>query len=244
MRDIRKIYGLAFLFATISVALAISIVALPGGIYAENMEVKLPTKDGSDSFQVQDSDGMFLMSVLSNGNVGIGTTSPTQALDVNGTTRTSVLEITGGADLSEYFYINGVIKTHLNSSSQVIAKPGMLVSIDPENPGTLIVSSKAYDRAVAGVISGAGGVKSGMLMGQKGTAAAGDHPVALTGRVYCYADASKGAIHPGDLLTTSNTPGYAMKVNSYDMAHGATIGKAMTSLEEGKGLVLTLVSLQ
>jgi hypothetical protein len=120
----------------------------------------------------------------------------------------------------------------------------MVACIDTENPGKLLVSSKAYDRTVAGIISGAGGVQPGMLMGQSGSKADGDYPVALTGRVYCKADASYGQIQPGDLLTTSDTPGYVMKVSDYDRAHGATIGKAMSSLDEGTGLVLTLVSLQ
>jgi hypothetical protein len=35
-----------------------------------------------------------------------------------------------------------------------------------------------------------------------------------------------------------------MKVSSYEEANGAIIGKAMTSLEDGKDLVLVLVSLQ
>ena len=68
--------------------------------------------------------------------------------------------------------------------------------------------------------------------------------MALSGRVYCLADASNGPIEPGDLLTTSETPGHAMKVTDHDRAHGATIGKAMTGLEEGRGLVLALVALQ
>jgi hypothetical protein len=82
------------------------------------------------------------------------------------------------------------------------------------------------------------------LMGQQGTKADGKHPVALTGRVYCQADASNGAIQPGDLLTTSDTPGHAMKVTDHQRAQGAVIGKAMTALADGKGLVLVLVSLQ
>jgi len=68
--------------------------------------------------------------------------------------------------------------------------------------------------------------------------------VALTGRVYCLVDASYGAIEPGDLLTTSDTAGHAMKVTNHTKAHGAIIGKAMTRLEQGKGLVLVLVTLQ
>jgi hypothetical protein len=68
--------------------------------------------------------------------------------------------------------------------------------------------------------------------------------VALSGRVYVLADASGGPIRPGDLLTTSNSPGYAMKVSDYARAQGAVIGKAMSPLKEGKGMVLVLVTLQ
>ena len=100
------------------------------------------------------------------------------------------------------------------------------------------------DGGALGVISGAGGVNPGMLMGQKGSIADGDHPVALTGRVYCHVDASYGAIEPGDLITTSPVPGHGMKVTDHGRAQGAIVGKAMTSLENGRGMVLVLVSLQ
>lgn len=111
-------------------------------------------------------------------------------------------------------------------------------------PGALRMSREAYDRRVAGIVSGADGVKTGMLMGQAGTRADGELPVALTGRVYCKVDARYGAIEPGDLLTTSPNPGHAMKVRDQGQAQGAILGKAMTSLESGQGLVLVLVSLQ
>jgi hypothetical protein len=58
------------------------------------------------------------------------------------------------------------------------------------------------------------------------------------------ADASNGAIHPGDLLTTSGTLGHAMKVTDHAKAQGAVLGKAMTGLSAGKGTVLALVTLQ
>ena len=73
----------------------------------------------------------------------------------------------------------------------------------------------------------------------------GDLPVASVGRVWCYCDASTGGpIAPGDLLTTSGTAGHAMRAVDRSRAFGATIGKAMTSLKRGQGLVLVLVSLQ
>jgi hypothetical protein len=153
----------------------------------------------------------------------------------DGTTITNVLQIEGGSDLSEQFDVQ---------ASQAEPEPGMVVCIDAANPGKLIVSAKAYDRKVAGIVSGAGGVKPGMLMGQNDSVADGKYPVALTGRVYVRADTSNGPIEPGDLLTTSNVPGHAMKVTDYGKAQGAIIGKAMTSLDEGRDLVLVLVTLQ
>ena len=97
---------------------------------------------------------------------------------------------------------------------------------------------------MAGIISGAGGVKPGLTLRQASTIADGNHPVALTGRVWCYVDAEAAAVAPGDLLTTSDVPGHAMKVMDHTRAQGAIVGKAMTPLKHGRGLVLVLVSLQ
>jgi len=153
-----------------------------------------------------------------------------------GRARCDILEI-AGADLSEQYNIQSV-------ESGIAPSPGMVVSIDPKTPGDLIVSHRAYDRKVAGIISGAGDIDMGLVMGKEDTTDETKKPVALTGRVYCQADTSNGPIEPGDLLTTSETPGHAMKVSDYAKAQGAILGKAMSSLEKGKGLVLVLVSLQ
>ena len=45
------------------------------------------------------------------------------------------------------------------------------------------------------------------------------------------------------LLTTSATPGHAMKAENL-RAFGAVIGKAMEGLESGQGLIPILVALQ
>jgi hypothetical protein len=153
---------------------------------------------------------------------------------LDGRLSTVEIEITGGADLSEHFDVSG-------RDTGADPEPGYVVSIDPERPGQLAVSREAYDRKVAGIISGAGGIAPGLLMGQQGSVAHGRDPVALSGRVYCWADASRAPIAPGDLLTTSDVPGHAMKATDYDRAQGAIVGKAMTSLAEGRGLVLVLV---
>jgi hypothetical protein len=117
------------------------------------------------------------------------------------------------------------------------------VVIDEKNPGQVKLSSRPYDTKVAGVVSGANGVHPGIQMHQQGLLDGGMN-VALTGRVYVQADSSNGAIQPGDLLTTSSTPGRAMKVSDHVRAQGAILGKAMTALNEGQGMVLVLVTLQ
>ena len=62
--------------------------------------------------------------------------------------------------------------------------------------------------------------------------------------MWCKVDAGFGAVKPGDLLTTSPSAGHAMKAGDAWRRAGAVIGKAMTSLEDGRGLVLVLVNLQ
>jgi len=151
---------------------------------------------------------------------------------VQGTLTCNVLTITGGADLAEPFKM----------SSDEIPK-GSVVVIDEENPGHLKLSTAAYDTRVAGIVSGANGIKPGISLHQEGALEGGEN-VALSGRVYVHADAANGAIKPGDLLTTSDTPGHAMKVGDHAKAQGAILGKAMTGLKDGKGLVLVLVTLQ
>jgi hypothetical protein len=187
------------------------------------------TADGSKGPGV----GSLHVMTLEGGNVGIGTTNPSYKLDVHGTAATDVLVIRGGADVAEPFSV---------SQAEQMPK-GSVVVIDEENPGRLKLSSRAYDGCVAGVVSGAGGLKPGLTLSQQGLVEGGVH-VALTGRVYALADCSNGPIKPGDLLTTSSVPGHAMKATDRERSFGAVIGKAMSPLEEGQGLVLVLVGLQ
>lgn len=119
--------------------------------------------------------------------------------------------------------------------------PGTVMVID--SGGALQPSSKAYDKRVAGVISGAGNYKPGLIL-DKQESSNNRMPVALMGKVYCKVDAQYGAIEVGDLLTTSPTPGYAMKAADSLKAFGAVIGKALCRLETGQELIPVLIALQ
>jgi hypothetical protein len=177
--------------------------------------------------------GVIRMCIMPSGNVGIGTTNPATALEVIGRTRTGSLEITGGSDLAEPF----------QTRDGADAEPGTVMVLDEDHPGELTISNEAYDHKVAGIISGAGGVKPGITLQQTGVTE-GKHMVAMAGRVYCKAEAMSSPIKTGDLLTTSLLKGHAMKASDPERSRGAVIGKAITPLREGTGLILVLVNLQ
>jgi hypothetical protein len=146
---------------------------------------------------------------------------------------TSAVEIYGGGDLAERFETRDAARI----------EPGTLMVIDEAHPGKLKPSALAYDPKVAGIVSGAGGVDPGLTLHQNG-GMEGNTVVALAGRVYVKAEAISAPIVPGDLLTSSAIAGTAMKAADRARTQGAVIGKAMTALERGRGLVLVLVSLQ
>ncbi len=121
------------------------------------------------------------------------------------------------------------------------APPGSVMVLDES--GGVRMSEAPYDRRVAGVVSGAGDCKPGIVLGHDPNDTT-SRPLALMGTVYCMADASRQAIAVGDMLTTSSLPGHAMKAVDPARAFGAVIGKALRPLHSGQGLVPILVTLQ
>lgn len=122
-----------------------------------------------------------------------------------------------------------------------LAEPGTVMVLG--DLGKLRRSHRPYDKRAAGVISGAGSYKPGIVLDRRPSDAE-RRPLALLGKAYCLVDASYGAIEVGDLLTTSATAGHAMKVGDPALAFGAVIGKALARLAAGQGLVPILVTLQ
>jgi hypothetical protein len=66
----------------------------------------------------------------------------------------------------------------------------------------------------------------------------------LLGKAYCKVDASYAPSDVGDLLTSSDTPGHAMKATDPLKAIGAILGKSLLPLKEGRGLIPILIALQ
>ncbi len=183
---------------------------------------------GNARARMQNAGGSFFFYTEASFASGI---APLQVLN-SGRVKVNILEI-AGADVAEKF-----------PSDDRNVEPGTVMEIDPENTGKLRVSSGEYSPRVAGVVSGAGNIPVGAVLGNM--PGQDDAPaIALSGRVWVRCDASSGAIVAGDLLTTSATPGHAMKAGDRERSHGAVLGKAMTTLARGeRGLVLVLVNLQ
>lgn len=125
-------------------------------------------------------------------------------------------------------------------------------AVDQVDPGTVMVLSEAghlvesaepYDRRVAGVVSGAGDLKPGLMLGSQ-AAAAETLPIALCGKVFCKVEADSNPIEVGDLLTTADVPGHAMKAADPARAFGTILGKATRPLASGRGMIPVLVTLQ
>ena len=117
-------------------------------------------------------------------------------------------------------------------------EPGDVLVIDLD--GTLARSTEAYQASVAGVYS----TQPGFLGGQPVEGeVSGTIPLAVVGVVPVKVSAENGAIHPGDLLVTSATPGYAMKAGS-NPPQGTVIGKALEPLNVGTSLIKMLATLQ
>ena len=165
------------------------------------------------------------------GRVGIGTTAPVTALHVVGD-----ITVTGNVNAKYQDVAEWV------PSTQKLAA-GTVVVLDTARDNHVVASAKSYDTRVAGVIS----AQPGITLGEAGE---GKALVATTGRVKVRVDATRGAIHVGDLLVTSDTPGVAMLSQPLDLGGvpihrpGTLIGKALESLDKGEGVILVLLSLQ
>jgi hypothetical protein len=168
---------------------------------------------------------------LAGGRLGVGTSAPVAALDVNGDIRASGNISAKYQDLAEWV-----------PSTQKLSA-GTVVVLDTRNSNHVLASTTAYDTRVAGVIS----AQPGIMLGEAGE---GKALVATTGRVKVKVDATRAPVQIGDLIVTSDVAGVAMKSEPMSIggrqlhAPGTIIGKALEPLEKGTGEILVLLSLQ
>jgi hypothetical protein len=152
------------------------------------------------------------------------------------------VEVTGSVQvLGDIVLAAGDCAEDFNVCPTAQVEPGTVVILDGH--GALHESTTPYDKRVVGVVSGAGTYKPAMIL-DRHPAQGHRAPLALIGKVCCKVDARFAPIEVGDLLTSSTTPGHAMKATDPSKAFGAVIGKALSSLQAGTGLIPILVALQ
>ena len=168
------------------------------------------------------------MTIMNSGNVCIAVATCTKKLGVSGTIGASgTITASTTPDLAET----------IAAASDVEAAD--VVMADPNNTERVVKSDHSYNTAAVGVISD--GTSSFMINSYGGSpdAALTGKPLVLAGRVPVKVSGANGAIKPGDYLTSSDIPGYAMKATQA----GPTIGKALGYFSGDTGKVLVLVNL-
>jgi hypothetical protein len=130
----------------------------------------------------------------------------------------------GGQDIAEWFVGSETLE------------PGDVVAIDENAPNEAYVkkSGNFKDRRAMGIVA----TQPGIVLGEPATQNA--YPIALAGRVPVKVSTEKGTIQKGDYLTSSSTPGVAVKATTA----GQTIGKALESYSSaGVGKITAFVNL-
>jgi hypothetical protein len=144
----------------------------------------------------------------------------------------------GGGDI---FLTHADCAEDFDVSESDEVEPGTVMVVD--EGGAIHECKQEYDKRIVGVVSGAGNNKPAIILDRRQTRNR-RVPVALMGKVYCKADAEYSPINVGDLLTSSQTAGHAMKAQDAGRALGSVVGKALAPLKGGRGLIPVLIALQ
>jgi hypothetical protein len=138
----------------------------------------------------------------------------------------------------DVYLLNKDIAERFPLAPGAVCAPGTVVVIGDD--GNVGPCTTDYDTRAVGVVTAADHRQPAITLG------AGDDPassvaVALMGTVDCWVDAGDIGVRPGDLLTSSATGGHATWAADRSRRDGAVIGKALTALPSGRGLVRMLV---
>ncbi len=139
---------------------------------------------------------------------------------------------TGPRDLAENYATDGPLQA------------GDVVSFHPDRDAVRL-SQEPNDPMVCGVVS----TEPGMLLNAPRSDVPDDSlPIALVGRLPCKVVNENGPIRRGDLLTTSSTPGRAMKAAAVEghgsrlFASGTLLGKALEDFDGEEGEIEVFVT--
>lgn len=193
-----------------------------------NRDVSLPAPPPSNSLNMN----RFID--LSGGRSWLDRLELEQALDVMGR-----IQLHGSnADATDPGYPGFPAGRHIFDLAEGVHCPdaisGDVVIVDINNTDAAVISTKAYDSRVMGIISDRPRVALGVTGGKK--------PVCLRGKVYGKVTALNGPIKRGDILVTSSKKGYAMAADPKKIKPGMIVGKALQAWEKGEGKILILVN--
>lgn len=183
---------------------------------------------------VNETNGMGLFAMSSGGEAGHfegdvevnGNLNVDHDMHVNGD-----VFLAGGNDVAERFEVDPALQFG----------PGTLMVIGEH--GSLMPCAAAYDKRSVGVVSGAGALKPAVTLGPSPSTVR-TAAIALVGTAFCRVAADEAPIEAGDLLTSSDVPGHAMKASDPARSFGAVIGKALAPLRKGRDLIPMIIALQ
>lgn len=210
------------------------------GIGTKSPTAKLNIKGSNTgsgmSFLISDSNNKDIFTALNNGNIGIGDSSPQAALKVTGAicvkaASGACLGNTPGTIYAETTTLQAGDVAE-NYISRDALEPGDAVSLANDGNNLAVVkSNSSYDSKVIGIVS----TKPGVTINSDATTDANHpykYPIALIGRVALKVSTENGPIKAGDFLTTSSTPGVAMRATQA----GVIIGKALEAFPGTTGI--------
>jgi hypothetical protein len=229
------------------------------GLYYDTTSGRVSLMNVSGSSQTLQQTVSERLTVLPNGNVGVGTTTPSAPFEVSGNAQMDGnIKMTGtgasitfadgtvqstaftgvacssGGDYAESVDVAGDRKNY---------EPGDVLVIGAESGSDVLKSAESYSTLVAGIYSTKPGVVGRRQTTDTKTSTT-EVPMAMVGIVPTKVSAENGPIKRGDLLVTSSMLGYAMKGTDRSRMLGAVVGKALGALNSGTGVIEVLVTLQ